>query len=101
MRETPATDRALFAVATFGLVARDTGTTLFVVLGISSVVFAGLAFWTASFTALSLLAATIILVLGVAAVRDISVVCRGRSRRTEETHGRRAESARALSAVPR
>lgn len=68
---------ALLAVAAFGLVARHLGTTLFVVLGIAAVVFAGLAFWTASLTPLSLLAATIILVWGVAVVRDISVVWRG------------------------
>ena len=67
----------LLGAATFALVARHVGTTAFVSLGIVAAALAGLAFWTASLTPLSLLAATIVLVWAVAVMRDITGVCRG------------------------
>ena len=63
--------------ATFALVARHVGARALFALGIAAVVLAALAFWTASLTPLSLLAATIVVAWAVAAVRDISEVCSG------------------------
>jgi hypothetical protein len=67
---------ALLGIAMFGLVARHIGMTLLVVLGCAALCFAGFAFWTASLTALSLLAATIILVWALAVLRDLLEVPR-------------------------
>ena len=66
----------LIGVAVFGLAARHIGMTLLVVLGCAALCFAGFAFWTASLTALSLLAATIILVWALAVLRDLLEVPR-------------------------
>jgi len=62
---------SVLGVAMFAFVARHIGTTLAVVLACAAVCFAGVAFWTASLTPLSLLAATIILVWALAVLRDL------------------------------
>lgn len=62
----------------FALVARHIGTTLLVVLACAAACFAGFAFATASLTALSLLAATIILTWALAVLRDLFEVPRRR-----------------------
>ncbi|HEU4449263.1 MAG TPA: hypothetical protein VFR63_04670 [Gaiellaceae bacterium] len=62
---------SVFAVAMFALAARHIGRTLFILLGVTTIVLAGLALWTASLTPLSLLAATIVLVWALAVLRDL------------------------------
>jgi hypothetical protein len=61
----------LLAVAIFALAARHVGRTPLVALGIVALAFAGLSFWTASLTPLSMLAATIVLAWALAVARDL------------------------------
>jgi hypothetical protein len=57
----------------FALVARHIGASAIAVFAVVAVVLAGLAFWTASLTPLSLLALTIVIVWATAVVRDLFV----------------------------
>jgi hypothetical protein len=63
----------VIAVAMFGLVARHIGIGMLGLSATFAAVMAVLAFWTASLTPLSLLAASIILAWAVAVVRDLFV----------------------------
>jgi hypothetical protein len=63
----------VLAIVMFGLVTRHIGSTTAGVLGIVAAALAALAFWTASLTPLSLLAATIVLAWAIAVLRDLFV----------------------------
>src|SRR5512133_2917574 len=63
----------VLAIVMFGLVTRHIGSTAAGVLGTVAAALAAAAFWTASLTPLSLLAATIVLVWAIAVLRDLFV----------------------------
>jgi hypothetical protein len=67
---------SVLGIAVFALASRHVPGSVLGLLLIASVVFAVIAFWTASLTSLSFLAATIVVVWAVAVFRDLLVVPR-------------------------
>jgi len=67
---------SVLAVPMLAFTARHIGATLLGVLAIAMLALAAVAFWTASLTPLSLLAATIILAWALAVLRDLFAVPR-------------------------
>jgi hypothetical protein len=61
----------VLAIAMFALVARHVGSTTIGVLGLAAAVCAIIAFWTASLTPLSFLAAIIVIAWAFAVLRDV------------------------------